>query len=130
FHLLNRLPRQSLPVNKAKCCLCQLSSAMWPNLAGLRISAGSEIAADLQKFLPPGVPDFVSGKTAEIRQRVRDDLAGGGDDCLRVAMGAPDRFGNDVVDNPETFQVFGGDLHVGRGLPGAGGIAPQDGGRS
>ena len=42
-------------------------------------------------------------------------------------MCAADRLRNDSVDDAERFQIFRGDLHVGRGFLGAGRIAPEDG---
>src|SRR5215510_11451428 len=81
---------------------------------------------DRQKLLPPLLAHGVAIEPLELLDRVCDRLAGRCNGGGRIAVGAADRLGDDLVDDTEAGEVLRGDLHAGRGFLRLGGVAPQD----
>src|SRR5262245_20350261 len=81
---------------------------------------------DRQKLLAPLLAHGVAIEPLELLDRVRDRLAGRRNGEDRIAVGAADRLGHDLVDDTEAGEVLRGDLHAGRGFLCLGGVAPQD----
>src|SRR5215831_8571650 len=73
-------------------------------------------SSDRQKFFPPLPADRLAAEQRELVERPGDRLAGRLDRGHRVAMGAADRLGDDLIDDAEADEVLRGDLHRGRRL--------------
>src|ERR1700733_12707649 len=91
-----------------------------------RSTASERLSADIEEFLPPLLADGVSVHLFELTERLGDGLARVGDHGGGVAMRAPDRLLEDLIDHAESQHVLGGDLHVVGGLLRLGAVAPQD----
>src|SRR5690606_19852801 len=99
--------------------------ALYPLSVKSRLT-GSELASDAQIFLSPVGAQFVAAAAGEILECIGDHRSGPLNDGIGIAVRAADGLGDDAVDDPQRFQVFGGDLHIGRRFLGAGAVAPQD----
>src|SRR5690242_12305738 len=86
----------------------------------------SERAPDRKILLATLTAEFLRREILQIGLSLGNHLTG----CLyrlrRLAMGAADRLGHDPVDDPESQQVLGSDLHAVGGVLRPAGIPPQD----
>src|SRR5918994_627001 len=100
---------------------------MWgepPALARSRLEAGpgnpSKLSADGQELVGPVVAQLLRAHVAEILEGSLDGVTRGFDGGLGLPVRATRRLRDDPVDDAEPEEILGGDLHVGRGILGAG----------
>src|ERR1700733_13789812 len=77
-------------------------------------------SADIEEFLPSLLANSVGIELREAAERLGDGLAGACNHGGGIAVGAPHRLFQDLVDHAESQHVLSGDLHIGRGLLGLG----------
>jgi hypothetical protein len=92
------------------------------------IAAGTslklEAAAHRQVFFAPMFAEIRVG-ACKVFHRPGDEVAGGGNHRFSTSVGTAERFGNDGVDDLQLQKILGSDLHIGRRILRARGVAPE-----
>src|SRR6516162_99656 len=105
-------PRSQRQVRPKGTCSSRGSSPVEPRAApGIR-----ERPSDREEFFAALAFHRLAVKAFELVECVRYRFAGCGNRRLRIAMGAADRLGYDLIDNSKSGEVLGGYFHAGRGL--------------
>src|SRR5947209_4494895 len=88
-----------------------------------RAAAQGSDSPDRQKFIGARSPDLLPAHVLQRFERFAYRKSRVLDRRRRIAVGAAEGFGNDGVDDAELDEIRRGDLHAGRGVLGAGGVA-------